>query len=67
MVKVVHAGKGKRRLWWREKLIYVAYEMQNLTGAPEKKNKLRPGSSLRREEKEKWGGREDDKHNWAQI
>lgn len=34
----------------------MAYEMQNITGAPEKKNKLRPGSSLRREEKRSGAG-----------
>lgn len=66
----MHAGKGKIRLWWREKLIYVAYKMQNIPGAPEEKNELRQCSSLRREEKEKWSGGEGEKQkgeNWAQI
>lgn len=69
MVKVVHAGKGKRRLWWREKLIYVAYRMLNITGAPEKKNELRQCSSLRRGKGEVGGGEEEKqkRENWAQI
>lgn len=39
----------------------MAYKMQNITGAPEKKIKLRQCSSLRRQEEEKWGGGEEEK------